>query len=169
MWVNIDFSLSIGEIISYLKTLDSSTPIYISFNTLCKGIDILNIIPEFLHKLKENGLNVQLGPHFVEEGCIIDDKVEIFDELYFKTSGEKIIWYTLHFPLPEYINTIVLLSENLGIEPIIIHMKDKTKKFQYLFAQKDEIGEDLRNIIAKRNWKLVRIKNGSGGLVENNN
>ena len=159
MWVNIDFSLSVEEIISYLKTLDPKVPIYISFNNLCKGTDILDIIPEFVRKLEENGLNMQIGPHFVEEGCIIDGRVEIFDELYFKTSGEKIIWFTKRFTLPDDINTIVLLSENLGIEPIIIHMKDKVKKYQYLFVQKDEIGEDIREMIASSNWKLSRIKN----------
>ena len=158
MWVNIDFSLSVEEIISYLKTLDPKVPIYISFNTLCKGTDILDIIPEFVRKLEENGLNMQIGPHFVEEGCIIDGKVEIFDELYFKTSGEKIIWYTKNFTLPLEITTITLLSSDLGIEPIIIARKDESKEYQYCFVQKEEVSSSIKEMLNDSNYKLIRIK-----------
>ena len=159
MWVNVDFSLSVDEIIDYLKTLDSSVPIYVSFNTLCQGKDILKIIPEFTSRLESAGLNIQIGPHFVEEGCIINGNIEIFDELYFSTNGEKIVWFTKHFSLPEDITTIILLSANLGIEPIIIHMKDKSKKYQYVFVQKEKIAEDMKIMGKSSNWNLSRMKN----------
>ena len=73
MWVNIDLTISLEEIISYLKSLNYSGPIYISFNTLCKGTDILKLIPNFISKSQEQVLNVQEGPNFVEEGCILNN------------------------------------------------------------------------------------------------
>lgn len=158
MWVNIDLSLSIDEIISYLKSLDSSISIYFSFNTLCKGTDILKLIPNFISKLQEQGLNVQEGPHFVEEGCILNDEVKVFDELYFSTPGEKIIWYTKNFTLPLEITTITLLSSDLGIEPIIIARKDESKEYQYCFVQKEEVSSSIKEMLNDSNYKLIRIK-----------
>ena len=82
MWVNIDFSLDIADIINYLKELDYQGPIYLSFNTLKKASQVLLHLPSILNAFAENDLPVLEGPHFVDEGCIIDGELKTFDELY---------------------------------------------------------------------------------------
>lgn len=158
MWVNIDFSLSITDVISYLKRLDYQGPIYLTLNTLCKGTQVLDLIPEILNEFAQNNLTVLEGPHFVEEGCIVAGEIRVIDELYFATQGEKIIWYTKHFPIPNDIATIILMSADLGIEPVIVHMKDKNKKYKYCFVQEAPLPQDIANLITKSNYSLRRIK-----------
>ena len=115
-------------------------------------------LPGILNAFAENDLPVLEGPHFVDEGCIIDGELKTFDELYFATQGEKIVWYIKNYPISSDISTIILMSADLGINPMIVNMKDKEKKYQYYFVQESPLPEDVAKIISQSNYRLQRIK-----------
>ena len=51
-----------------------------------------------------------------------------------------------------------MLGNNLGIEPIIIKMKDKSYNYVYCFVQKEPISLDISKLLGDTNYSLSRIK-----------
>lgn len=158
MWVNIDFGLTISEIVAYLTSLNYRGRIYLSINYLINFQGAAEVLANLEEELTKTDLDVSWGPHFIEEGLLQDCQVSVFDELYFSTPGEKIIWYINNFSLPEDFTTIVMLGNNLGIEPIIIKMKDKSSNYDYCFVQKEPISLDISKLLGDTNYSLSRIK-----------
>lgn len=155
MWINIVDNFSISEIIAYLKTLDKSSTIYLSLNHLESKNKVLPLLEELKKTLAKEGIAILFGPHFVEEGLIIGDDFIATDELYFATPSEKVIWYQNHYPLPEEVKMIVLVIDDLGIEPLIVKRKGLTEKYQYCFVKKSNITNEKPNTLQRISKKTI--------------
>ncbi len=158
MWVNVDSSLSIPEIVAYLQSLSYSGQIYLSLNSVISAKQAEEFLRKLAKECENTALNISWGPHFIEEGILQESQITIFDNLYFFTSSEKIIWYMANFAIPDDITTIILLADNLGIEPIITKMKNKDSQHYYYFVQKDPISLEVSELLKNTNYKLSRIK-----------
>lgn len=167
MWLNIVDDFDIEFLIAYLKSLDELTTIYLSLNYLIPLKEAKKTLKKLSETLKDIDRKVYFGPHFIEEGILIDEQLLETDEIYFSTPSEKILWYQKHYQLPEDITAITLIGYDLGIEPLIVKRKNIGKKYQYCFIQEKEVSMDIASNINDQQYKLQRIKRI--GANENNN
>lgn len=160
MWFNIGLGLSIQEVISCLQELVSEQTVYISFNTTASIREVELFWQEVL---KEGGLDFpfEFGPHFVDEGLVLGNQIEVVDEINFLTSGEKIIWYIAKYPVPEDVSEIVFLGVDFKIDPLIVQMKDKEKRYTFKFIQRNQVDGNIKGLLDSSNMKLQRIRESS--------
>ena len=167
MWINIDIDLNIEEIANYLQELSTTShdPIYLSFNTTVSYAEVSSYLNSLLAIIVSLGLDIRIGPHFVDEGFVSKGQIKNEDELYFLTPGEKVIWYTKHYSVPD-IHTIIFLGTHFGIDPLIVKTKDKSKRYQYHFIQREPIDLEISKLIGNERLNLTRMKRNG---YENNN
>lgn len=107
-----------------------------------------------LRRLKEMGIPIIIGPQFLEEGFVINDKLEPLENMYFTTPGERIIWF-LERTKDIIFDTIILYEDTLGIDPIIL--KKKKIDFEIYFRYNHSVIKDINKIINKKNYHFERI------------
>lgn len=107
-----------------------------------------------LRRLKELNIPIYIGPQFLEEGFVINSKLEPLENMYFTTPGERIIWY-LERNNEIIFDTIMLYEDTLGIDPII--MKKKKIDYEIYFRYNHSVIKDIGKLINDNKYHFERI------------
>jgi len=173
MWVNIALQdMNFDNIMYSLKTLYELTndTLILSFYDNRNYKISEYIIRKILNACNELNIPCTLGPHFLDESFIIQDRIVFKKELYLATLSEKIMWYISNYRIPDEVNKIALLDGFLGIDPLIIKQKSKDleKNIEYYFLYDGLIVMEIPNLLPE-NYHFIRIRNKKGDRSDNNN
>ncbi len=173
MWVNVaSLELDSKKIISYLQELyqEFRKPIILSFNSIKLNVISSSIIDEIIDECKKRGIPIIRGPQFYDEITEINGSFINFDELYFYSVGEKIIWFLKNYALPIPTSTVVLIVDSLEIEPIVIKLKKQNleQEYDYYFMYNTTFVENIENLAIDNSIHFRRIRRKKGDKTDNN-
>lgn len=161
MWINIYMDkLNIKDIINKIKEMYElfEDNIVISISSNYDKEIVMSVLDIIVKRLKLDNIPIYIGPQFLEDGIIINGKFQICDELYIKTEPEKIAWYIKNYSLAVPINSIVLISKYLEIEPLIIKQKLKNSMdYYFIYEEKDKL-YDIEKLVENDRYHFIRIK-----------
>lgn len=130
-WVNIDYlnanfaNLSLDEKKSIIFSLDdirkklNCDKVLFSINSMTNIDSIKEFLNDFQTTCTLCGLDFEMGPHFIDEGCFYQETLSGFLELYFRSRTDKIAWFMNRYPKYK-IGGLLLIDENIDYEPIIL-------------------------------------------------
>ena len=150
MWVTITLSNSNKNVIvDYLEMLYQKygEKITLTLNSSFSFDDTFILLYDVLDKIRLKNIPVSVGPQFLEDGFVIENKLETREELYFTTLGERIIWFLENYKEGFNFDKIVLVEGTLGVDPIIMkrHGVDCDLYFVYNHAVIEAIDELIDN------------------------
>lgn len=159
MWVLVTISNdNKGMLYKYLQLLflNFKEKITLTLNSLLSIEETFILLDAIVDICKINGFIIELGPQFLEDSVLINDKLEFKEELYFTTLGEKILWVLKNNK--EYLNfkKIVLIQDTLGVDPII--MKKKGIDMDVYFMFHHVVVDNMREVVNKNNYHFVNLE-----------
>ncbi len=147
-----------GMLYKYLQLLflNFKEKITLTLNSLLSIEETFILLDAIVDICKINGFIIELGPQFLEDSVLINDKLEFKEELYFTTLGEKILWVLKNNK--EYLNfkKIVLIQDTLGVDPII--MKKKGIDMDVYFMFHHVVVDNMREVVNKNNYHFVNLE-----------
>lgn len=162
MWVIIELEcMSIFTIISILRKIGKNHDhIILSFDS-SKNCDETNeIIKAIIQECESLGINVSIGPIFLEDEIIIDENPIIVEELFVASIVDKLKWCLENTDIVNSINTIGMVSTIIGIEPLAISQKiaRENKNYNFEFYYADLLISDIASLVDKDQFRFTRIK-----------
>lgn len=147
-----------GMLYKYLQLLflNFKEEITLTLNSLLSIEETFILLDAIVDICKINGFIIELGPQFLEDSVLINDKLEFKEKLYFTTLGEKILWVLKNNK--EYLNfkKIVLIQDTLGVDPII--MKKKGIDMDVYFMFHHVVVDNMREVVNKNNYHFVNLE-----------
>ena len=147
-----------GMLYKYLQLLflNFKEEITLTLNSLLSIEETFILLDAIVDICKINGFIIELGPQFLEDSVLSNDKLEFKEKLYFTTLGEKILWVLKNNK--EYLNfkKIVLIQDTLGVDPII--MKKKGIDMDVYFMFHHVVVDNMREVVNKNNYHFVNLE-----------
>ncbi len=147
-----------GMLYKYLQLLflNFKEKITLTLNSLLSIEETFILLDAIVDICKINGFIIELGPQFLEDSVLINDKLEFKEELYFTTLGEKILWILKNNK--DYLNfkKIVLIQDTLGVDPII--MKKKGIDMDVYFMFHHVVVDNMHKVVNKNNYHFVNLE-----------
>lgn len=159
MWVSVTINNdNKGMLYKYLQLLflNFKEKITLTLNSLLSIEETFILLDAIVDICKINGFIIDLGPQFLEDSVLINDKLEFKEELYFTTLGEKILWVLKNNK--DYLNfkKIVLIQDTLGVDPII--MKKKGIDMDVYFMFHHVVVDNMHEVVNKNNYHFVNLE-----------
>lgn len=130
LWVNIEILNANFDNLS----LDDKKSIIFNLDSICKNLNCDKILFSvnttasisyakiFLRELEYIcqlcGIEFEIGPHFVDEGCFYKEKISGFIELFFRNRIDKLAWFLDRYQYT--IKSLLFIDTKIDYEPIVI-------------------------------------------------
>lgn len=162
MWVIIELDdLSVFTIISVLSELKRKDEhVILSFNSSKSYDETIGIIETILQECRTLNLDVSVGPIFLEDEVIVGNHIVVVNELFIASIVDKAKWCLENVELTSSVNTIVMISAILGIEPLAISQKiaKEDDKYNFEFYYNELLIDGIASLVDNKHFKFERMR-----------
>ena len=159
MWIAVTLSNSNKDkIVEYIEMFYQKygEKIILTLNSSFSFDETFITLYAILDKIRIKNVPIQIGPQFLEDGFVIENKLETREELYFTTLGERIIWFLKNYKESFNFDKIILVEDTLGVDPII--MKRNGIDCDLYFVYNHKVIEAIDELIDNQKYHFMKLE-----------